>query len=145
MQLLALLLALLPGISGTAPESISQDYFDKACEYSKLDCTGLKAPLLLAIDTPPGLMGFHYYGTKTVYVTDRCFLDVADRTKCDAVVIHEMVHYIASELGKFKDAPCSNEAMAWAVFNLYVLDKDRADLVNGDWRRAYPQCRAKSQ
>ena len=144
MNLLALLAALLPGISATAPDTLAQEYFQKTCEYSKLDCTGLKAPVLVAIDTRPGLMGYHYRGTRMVFITDRCFLDVADKTKCDGVVIHEMVHYIASELGMFANDSCANEQLAWSVYNLSVLDLDRADIVNGDWRKAYPQCRVVS-
>ena len=149
-RLMLLLAVLLPvaghaGIRAAAPDDIANQYFQIACELSKLDCTGISAPLLLAIDTPPGLMGFHYYGTNTVYVTDRCFLDVADKTKCDGVIIHEMVHYIASERGMFQDDSCANEALAWKVFNLFVLDRGREDLVRGNWRESYPQCREKLQ
>jgi hypothetical protein len=89
-------------------------------------------------------LGWHYWGTNVVFVTDRCLLDVADQHKCDAVLVHEIVHYLYSEAHKGElptvAVNCKSEALAWDVYNAYVQEIGRADLVRLDWVRSYPQC-----
>ena len=149
-RLMLLLAVLLPvaghaGIRAAAPDDIANQYFQIACELSKLNCEGIDAPVVLVIDTPNHIQGFHYRGTNIVFVTDRCFSSMADLIKCDAVVIHEIVHYINSELN-IRPESCENEASAWAAYDAYVKSRGRPDLVLGDnWRRGYPQCQEKSQ
>lgn len=147
-RLVVLLAALLlpltasAGIQAKAPDSAAKEYFEIACELSELDCKGLKAPTVLVVDMRDGLMGFYFYGTDIVFVTDQCLTATADRTKCDAVVIHEVVHYIFDQPKNRKRDPkgCLTESIAWEVYNRYVSLMNREDLLRINWRGSYPQC-----
>jgi hypothetical protein len=148
MRFLPLLLVLLP-LSASAgfphgSEEFTAEVFEDACELSELDCTGIELPLILAVPMD-GPLGFHYWGTNIIFVSDQCvYTQVADKTLCTAVAVHEMVHYLYSEsYPHFTPSiavMCDSEALAWDVYNAYVIAKGRMDLVRTDWRRSYPQC-----
>lgn len=131
------------GIYAKAPDGIAEIYFELACDLSELDCEGIKPPTILAIDTPPRILGLHYHGTNVVFVTSRCFMDAADLVKCDGVVVHEIVHYIFDVLGERAkdDTGCTSEAIAWKTFNKYVESVGRPDLIRRNWQESYPRCR----
>jgi hypothetical protein len=151
MRHLLLALLLLPGLAAAmfphAQDGYVQQRYMIACRLSELNCSGVFKPVVFAVPTGSEL-GWHYWGTNVVFVTDRCLLDVADQHKCDAVIIHEIVHYLYSEAHKGElptvEVNCKSEALAWDVYNAYVQEIGRADLVRTDWVRSYPQC-AKSQ
>lgn len=146
LRLIVLLLACLPLTSSgeenrPANPAFANELFQAACELAEdvgLSCKGIPAPLLMATDTRPNLLGYYYRGTNIVFITNRCLLDIADETKCSAVAVHEMVHYIDYLNGE-RDG-CSSEAKAWDVHNAYVIKMGRLDLVRTDWVRSYPQC-----
>ena len=119
----------------------AKHYLEVACEFTGGLCPA--APEVLFTPTRVGLLGFHFRGTSYVFITDRClYREYEDRMKCKAVIVHEMVHYIVSEQGRYVDDSCGNEQLAWGAFNQYVIRNDRSDLVNLDWRKAYPECQS---
>jgi hypothetical protein len=114
-----------------------QKYFALACKY--VECGDLEAPMVIFKDTAPAL-GYYHLGTHVVFIAKDClYSQVADQTMCEAVLIHEMVHYIESQARGLNDA-CASETIAWDVYNAYVIDKKRYDLVREDWVRSYSQC-----
>ena len=147
MRYLILLAALLATTAHAyfpvASEGFSQSRYMIACRLSELNCSGVFAPVVMAVPTGDEL-GWHYWGTNIVFVSDRCLIDVADQMKCDAVVVHEIVHYLFWAANKDKtpsvELSCASEALAWDVYNAYVQEIGRADLVRLDWVRSYPQC-----
>jgi hypothetical protein len=119
------------------PQSDSvQRYWKLACEYS--DCKDLKAPMVVFGDTGQAL-GYYYFGTTTVFVTEECFVRTADRTRCEGVLLHEMTHYIMEYTAGVVES-CASEQHAWDVYNAYVMNKKRLDLVRENWRESYPLC-----
>lgn len=136
---LAALLCFTPAVANMAfppQDDIVQKYFAIACEYS--ECGSLTAPMVVFMDTGRAL-GYYYFDTDTVFVTQECLYErVADQTKCQAVLIHEMTHYIRWHLDGLKG--CESEAAAWDVYNAYVIDKGRLDLVRENWTESYPRC-----
>jgi len=145
-RLIVALIALTFTLSAAAYEFPPQDpnvqkYFAIACEYN--ECKDLRAPMVVFKDTGRAL-GYYYFGTDVVFITLDCATSpVADETKCAAVLIHEMTHYIQSKVHGVNEN-CASEEIAWDVYNAYVMDKGRLDLVRENWREAYPRC-AKSQ
>lgn len=147
MRYLILLAALLATTAHayfpTADAGFTQQRYMIACRLSKLNCSGVFAPVVFAAPTG-SVQGWYYWATNVVFVTDRCLMDVADQHKCDAIVVHEIVHYLfwAANKDKTPDIKlsCESEALAWDVYNAYVLEIGRADLVRKDWVRSYPQC-----
>lgn len=115
-------------------------YLQIACAYTGGECPE-RLPTLLVVDTVPGLWGFHYRGTDIIWLTSRCLEAEADQDKCMAVVVHELVHYIVSEQGRFATNICANERFAWEIYNEYVRDIGRNDLRVANWRLGYPRCR----
>lgn len=113
-------------------------HMQDACLLSGTDCTGLEVPTLLFDDTGRSL-GFYPMGSRVVFVSNGCLLGTADQTKCEAVLVHELVHYVLWFKGNVKDA-CESEARAWDVYNAYVMDRKRLDLVRENWQESYPQC-----
>lgn len=147
MRYLLIALLLLPGYAAAvfpnANEAFVQQRYMIACRLSELNCSGVFKPTVFAAPTGSEL-GWYWWGTNVVFVTERCLLDVADQHKCDAVIVHEIVHYLYYEANKGKvpsqELNCKSEALAWDVYNAYVLEIGRADLVRLDWVRSYPQC-----
>lgn len=118
-----------------------QLYWSMACEYS--DCKDLKAPMVIFGDTGAAL-GYYYFGTYTVFVTEECLTGrTSDQTKCEGILLHEMTHYIMDHAHGVVES-CASEQHAWDVYNAYVLNKKRYDLVRENWQESYPKC-AKSQ
>ena len=117
-------------------EDAVQKYFALACTYT--ECGNLKAPMVIFGDTGRAL-GYYYFGTHTVFVTEDCFVRTADQTKCEAILIHEMTHYIVDHNEGIRDN-CASESRAWDVYNAYVMDAGRLDLVRPNWQESYPLC-----
>lgn len=112
-------------------------HMQDACLLGGFDCTGLEAPTLIFDETAP-VIGYYPLGTRTVFVSSQCLTSVADVTKCEAVLVHELVHYILYMQGH-RDR-CDSEAQAWDVYNAYVMERKRLDLVRENWQESYPQC-----
>jgi len=134
------LLLMLAGIVTTMQPEYADKYWAATCELAEADCSEIEAPLVAAIDTRPGLMGYYFPGTNIIFLTDRCLLDVADRVECEATVVHEMAHYLANELDIHQDDDCANEAFAWDLFNRYVRHRGRWDLQQILWKENYKAC-----
>lgn len=117
-------------------------HMQDACLLLGADCTGLEVPTLI-FDDLGRPMGMHFMGTRLVFLTKDCLSAVADTVKCEAVLVHELAHYIAYYAMGVKEN-CKSEALAWDVYNAYVMDRKRLDLVVENWKERYPQC-AKSQ
>lgn len=113
-----------------------QTYWAIACTYN--ECGDLEAPMVIFKETGLAL-GYYYFNTHTVFVTEECLNRMADSTKCEGVLIHEMTHYIADHVDGIS-GQCESEARAWDVYNAYVMDKGRLDLVRENWLESYPQC-----
>lgn len=118
------------------------ELFEAACEYSKLDCTDLNPPFLMVMETGAPL-GFHILGTNMVFLSDECTGRVANHLKCNAIIVHEIVHYIVTSLNHFPIDPesCLSEGLAWDVYNEYVRDNGGRKLWRRNWKRDYPECR----
>jgi hypothetical protein len=136
--LLALLFAPALEFPPTHPASIA--HWELACTYS--ECGDLEIPMVIFDEMWPEL-GFYHFNTRVVFVTDECLGRVADKVKCSAIVLHEMTHYIVDWNEGIEDA-CESEGRAWDVYNAYVMEQKRYDLVRENWQESYPKC-AKSQ
>lgn len=118
-----------------------QNYFAIACLY--VECGDLEAPMVIFKDTSnrSGSLGYYLFGSRVVFLTEECYSKVADKTMCMGILIHEMVHYIEDHVrGLGEGSACESEAIAWDVYNAYVIGQKRYDLVREDWVRSYPQC-----
>ncbi len=116
-----------------------QKYYAIACSYIADGCGDVPAPMVIFKDTSPAL-GYYHFGTHVVFIARDCLWSpVADQTKCEAVLIHEMVHYAAQHRHGLDDK-CKSEEAAWWVYNHYVKAQGRPDLVREDWRESYPSC-----
>lgn len=116
-----------------------QKYFQIACTYIKDGCGDVTAPMVIFKDTSPAL-GYYHFGTHVVFIQKDCLWSpVADQTLCEAVLIHEMIHYIAQHRHGLVDN-CKSEEAAWWVYNHYVKTKGRPDLLRENWVESYPRC-----
>jgi hypothetical protein len=134
IHLLALLLA--PALEFPPNHPAVENSWELACQYS--ECGDLKPPMVIFKDTWPAL-GYYYFDTSVVFITEDCLVPVADKVKCMAVVIHEMTHYIADHNEGVQES-CPSEERAWDVYNAYVLEQKRYDLVRENWKESYPKC-----
>jgi hypothetical protein len=114
-------------------------YMSMACEYlpEAKDCSKLENPSILFADLGRPL-GLYHYRTRLVHITENCLENVSDQTLCAAVLVHEMAHYILDWTADIQG--CESERIAWRVYNEYVEDQGRKDLLVADWRARYPQC-----
>ncbi len=115
--------------------------YEAACEYAEVDCTEIPSPLLIVTDFGRRInaLGMYPLGTNVILLTAECTGRLADKTKCDGIVVHELVHYL-TYLVYPKITSCQSEALAWDAFNAYVIDVKRYDLTRKDWIKDYPQC-----
>jgi len=118
-------------------EDQTRVFLEGACAYTGGICP--EAPEIVFVPTRGNLWGYHFRGTATVFVSNKCLQPEADTQWCVGVILHEMVHYIVSEQGRMADR-CTNEQFAWAIFNLWVLEVGRPDLYFPGWRAGYPHC-----
>ncbi len=109
-----------------------------ACLLLGADCRGLEVPTLI-FDELGRPLGLYYTGGRVVFLTSDCLSRVADTVKCEAILVHELSHYIAWYVMGLRDM-CASEALAWDVFNAYVMERKRLDLVVENWSERYPQC-----
>ena len=123
-------------VTAQLPEEVASIYLDITCALIGGDCPAV--PMVLAVPTEEGLLGFHLRGTSVVFITDRC-MNQLDATMCGGILVHEMVHYVVSERGTFRDS-CVNEEYAWATYNKYVLALGRLDLYVSNWKKGYEKC-----
>lgn len=111
-----------------------------ACKLAKLDCSGIEPATIMLIDTEPAL-AFHIRNTNVIFLTEECIKNTADDMMCEALLVHEMVHYVHDVLDLYQDDKCANEEIAWRAYNEYVIALDRKDLTRRNWREGYKQCR----
>jgi hypothetical protein len=144
---MALLTLLLMGLFAPANEfppshPATMKHFALLCNLY-IECeTVTKPPLVVFTDTGRAL-GYYFYDTDTVFITEECLLRMADVTKCSSIVLHEMAHYVAYHLVGMTG--CESEDVAWTVSNNYARDQGREDLVNPDWRRTESRDRGRLQ
>lgn len=122
-------------VVGVMKDGLAQPYLEEACEVTGGECP--EAPIVALTPTSPTTQGFHFRGTDIVFLTSRC---APMGVFCEAILVHEMVHYVVSEQGRYVDLVCDNERLAWAAFNQYVLKHGRPDLINLDWTKYYEEC-----
>lgn len=134
IYLLALLLT--PALEFPPNHSAVQGSWALACQYS--ECGDLKAPMVIFKDTYPSL-GYYYWDTEVVFITEDCLVPVSDDVKCAAILAHEMTHYILDHNEGITDQ-CASEERAWDVYNAFVMDRGRLDLVRLNWQESYPKC-----
>ena len=132
--LLALLLA--PAMEFPPSHPATLHHWQLACKYS--ECGDLEAPMVVFDEMFP-MLGFYHFNTRVVFVTSECLSRVADQVKCSAIVLHEITHYIV-DYNEGIEENCASEARAWDVYNAFVIDKGRLDLVRENWQESYPQC-----
>lgn len=145
MQRLIVLASLFITMSAGAVELIVAPSHPKlnvalqdACLLLSADCKGLEAPTLI-FDNTGSAQGFYIHGSRVVFLSSACLTGVADVVKCEAILVHELAHYILWFVRGVK-VPCESEALAWDVYNAYVMQKNRLDLVRVNWKESYPQC-----
>lgn len=111
------------------------------CDLMEVDCADLAPPLLIVVDFGRRLnaLGLYPIGTNVILVSAECNGRLADKDKCDAVVAHEIAHYISFTLNP-NITSCESEEIAWDVYNAYVISLSRYRLVRKDWKKEYPQC-----
>jgi len=98
-------------------------------------------PVIALAETQPGLWGYHYRGSQIIWVSTRLALQPLS-VFGEAIIAHEMVHYVLSEFNDLqpqKDA-CRNEAVAWEAYNRYVEEYGFMDLINESWWDNYSNC-----
>lgn len=142
--ILIVLCALIPAAAQAlyvpATDSRIAKYMSITCEYvpEAKTCSKLEHPGIQFANTGRAL-GLYHFRTRLVHMTDECLSRVADQTLCAAVLVHELTHYILDwDAGITEN--CESERIAWRVFNEYVEDQGRKDLLVADWRARYPQC-----
>jgi hypothetical protein len=146
-RLLIVLCALIPAaanalfVPATSPRIA--EYMSIACEYlpEAKDCSKLENPSIQFADTGRAL-GLYHHRTRLIHMSNECLSRVADQTKCAGILVHELAHYILDWTTNIKG--CESERIAWRVYNEYVVDQGRKDLLVDNWIERYPQC-AKSQ
>ncbi len=146
-RILIVLCALIPAAANAlyvpATDPKIAQYMSIACEYvpESKTCSVLEKPSIQFADTGRAL-GLYHARTRLVHMSNECLSRVADQTLCAGVLIHELVHYIldwTTDVTVENDR-CESERIAWRVYNEYVEDQGRKDLVVADWTARYPQC-----
>ena len=126
----------LPTQSPTLAEMAWKD----ACELSRYDCRGLRAPDVLRTDLHDGALGFYYSSMGVVYLRKEA--DLND-VLWYGVLVHEMVHYLQYERADFPrnaHGACLQEEEAFQVYDEIVEKLGRPDLKRPKWYRSYPSC-----
>lgn len=134
--------AILLVTNGTFTEATVESNLKLACEFTGGDCPARLPAVYTATLMRPGLQGLYFPGTGLILISDRSKRPDTDSVFWDAVLVHELVHYVVDTQGRFRGAKCANEQLAWAAYNRTVLRAGRPDLLNLGWRKAYPQCQA---
>lgn len=111
-----------------------------ACKLAELDCAGIEPATIMLIDTDPAL-AFYIRHTNMIFLTKDCARNTADDMMCEALLVHEMVHYVHYLKGLHQDDLCTNERIAWMAHDRYVTALNRRDLARPKWREGYPECR----
>lgn len=124
-------------VVGELQPEVTSSYLKEACEFAGGECPDI--PRVLYALTPSNIWGFHYRGSSLVFMTSRC---TVGGVFCEGILVHELVHYVVSEQGRYEGMPCANEQLAWAAYNSYVIRRGKPELVNLDWRKAYKRCRS---
>lgn len=135
-------LAWLVLATGTFSPASAEEHMNYACTYTGGVCPTVP-PDVLAVPLKKGRWGMHFRGTQTIFLNDDCRFGNIDPQFCSAILVHEMVHYIVSEQSRFVNINCANEQLAWSAYNSYVMEMGRFDLINLEWRRAYPRCQSR--
>lgn len=143
-RILIVLCALIPAAANAlyvpATDPKIAEYMSIACEYvpEAKTCSKLENPSIQFAETGRAL-GLYHFRTRLVHMTNGCLSRVADQTLCAAVLVHELTHYILDwDVGLTEN--CESERIAWRVFNEYVEDQGRKDLLVADWTKRYPRC-----
>lgn len=151
----ALLLLLTAGLIAT-PALADRDYqgeysaasmapiYEWACEYmfnlyEDFECPN--QPVVVTTTTEKGLWGYYYSGSSLIWLSTR----ISDQPLSvfgEAVIAHEMIHYILWNIGdlQLRVDQCRNENLAWDAYNLYVMEYGFEDLINDEWWAAYSRC-----
>ena len=111
-------------------------------------CEGIKPPKVKRVKMEDGLRGY-YDGGDTVYLNRKLW-----GMQKEATTIHEMSHYLDTQLGLNPDMPvrrsdkkkvlglCRSERRAWDLTDQYWRNKQRPGrAVDGRWVRWYQHCR----
>ena len=103
---------------------------------------GLTPAAALSAELAEGNWGIYVGGGRVVYINEKLVGPHFD-VYAYGVLVHEMVHYISYWSG-FGTTNCEDEALAWKVFNSYVRNQNRVDLLMKNWIRGYPRCQTPS-
>lgn len=97
--------------------TVPQDRLDFVCSVRQLDCSGLPAPEVRFTDLPDHALGMYSLVRPNVI-----WLDVAlvDPLHAEAIVVHEVSHYVDYHLGLPLER-CTSEAAAFRVYNAWVV------------------------
>lgn len=130
-------------VRGELSTEIANKAFEDACkileETTEYVCDPKLAPAAaLSADLPEGNWGIYVAGGRVVYLNQKLVGPHFD-VYAYGVLVHEMVHYISYWSG-FGTTQCEDEALAWSVFNTYVRNQNRMDLLMKNWIRGYPKC-----
>jgi hypothetical protein len=109
--------------------------FREACELSRYDCTGVKAPMVgySVIVSAAGAYGI-YAGDNTVWLAKGL-----SREMRYAVLVHESVHYLQKKVGgteipfSGKFTQCVSEEEAFEISDIVAKRLNQADMIrHGD-------------
>lgn len=138
MHLLLLLLnAFAPANEYPPIHPTVMDHFALLCNVY-VHCDEVDKPPMVAFTDTGFALGYYFYDTDVVFITEECLGRMADQMLCKSVVLHEMTHYVAYHSVGLTG--CASEDIAWTVSNNFLTDVGREDLINVDWRRSYPEC-----
>lgn len=134
-------------VRGEIPVEMMDKAFNDAClvleHTTEYKCKkDLPPPAGLSADLREGTWGIYVQGGRVVYL-NRFLIGPHFDAYAYGVLVHEIVHYI-SFWSEFGTTQCGDEALAWSVFNEYMVQIGRIDLVNDAWKQGYPQCQTQS-
>ncbi len=124
-------------VEGQLKEPGVEWIYGQTCDLYDGECP-VEPPKVYFVPLPNGIWGKYFHGMDSVMINTYC-LDYEDQTKCAAVVVHEMVHYIDWHNTPEMDL-CVAESRAWDVYNQFVMKLGRLDLVKLDWQKHYEDC-----
>lgn len=131
------LLVLLMGLDARAADWSKQ--WEAMCRITEYSCEGITAPTVRVINSVRGEAG-GYAGGDVIKVMK------ATRYYMKETAVHEMVHYLLTELGVYVipttsvDVFCASEAAAWEVSNKYRKRVQGRKLQYPKWWKLYPLC-----
>lgn len=126
-----------------AASTAGADNWDSTCsllgETGKYSCDGIEPPAITRVLGLDGTVG-QFTGGKAIKISRKL-----KGVEKDEAIIHEMVHYILSELDLYHSPGpaseiCASESIAWDVSNRYLISVGRRLLVTPRWWRLYKHC-----